>query len=282
MSVDTKNQSQSPKTKMNAELIHDWAGILNAARMNTKPIPQLTQSFEITRDQAYEMQERQLALRIAKGEKLVGWKMGLTSEAKRKQMNLDSSLYGFLTDLMQVKAGTEFNIASQIHCKIEPEIAFLIGKDLPSSPTRAQVLESLFGAAPALEILDSRYTEFKYFTMEDVIADNSSSSHFLVGPWEKRINQIDFKNLNLKMKVDGQVKQSGRTDAISGDPLQSVIELCQLLSKRDKKLKSGMIVLAGAATAAEALTAGQTVSLEMDSMPSIEVKIKNDPKSVRK
>ena len=266
------------KTKMNTQSIQDWAVILNAARANVKPVPQLTQTLEFTREQAYELQEQQMSMRLAQGEKLIGWKMGLTSEAKRKQMNLDSSLYGFLTDQMQVKLGNDFNIKSQIHCKIEPEIAFLIGKDLPSKPNRTQVLESLIGAAPALEILDSRYTEFKYFTMEDVIADNSSSSHFVIGPfnngWDKKIHQLDFKNLNLKMKVNGESKQIGRTDAISGDPLQSVIELCELLDQRGKKLKAGMIVLAGAATAAEELKAGQVVSLEMDSMPTIEIKIK--------
>lgn len=259
--------------QMTKELVTHFAGVLNAARINTQPIVQLSQTYKISRADAYEMQEKQLSLRLAVGEKQVGWKMGLTSEAKRQQMNLDSPLYGFLTDKMQVQNHGEFNISSQIHCKIEPEIAFLISKDLPYNPTRDQVIESVSAVAPALEILDSRYTEFKYFSMEDVIADNSSSSYFVLGPWEKNFHQIDIKNLKLTMKIDGIAKQHGTTQAISGDPAQSVIELCQLLAQRGHILKSGSVVLAGAATAAEALQPGQVIALEMDQLEKIEVKI---------
>ena len=258
---------------MTKELVSQYATVLNLARINAKPIVQLSQTYKMSRSDAYQMQEKQLSLRSGAGEKQIGWKMGLTSEAKRKQMNLDSPLYGFLTDKMQIKNNGEFNIASQIHCKIEPEIAFLMSKELPSKPTRAQVMESILAVAPALEILDSRYTEFKYFSMEDVIADNSSSSFFVLGPWEKKFNQFDIKNLKLTMKFDGVSKQTGTTEAISGDPAQSVIELCQLLGQRDQKLKAGSIVLAGAATAAEELKDGQVISLEMENLEKIEIKI---------
>lgn len=258
---------------MTKELVSHYAGVLNSARINAQPIVQLSQSYKISRSEAYEMQEKQMSLRLAAGEKQVGWKMGLTSEAKRKQMNLDSPLYGFLTDKMQVLNQGVFNIATQIHSKIEPEIAFLISKDLPSNPTRSQVMESVSAVAPALEILDSRYTEFKYFSMEDVIADNSSSSFFVLGPWEKKFNQLDIKNLKLTMNVNGVSKQAGSTEAISGDPAQSVIELCQLLAERGQTLNAGSIVLAGAATAAEALQAGQMITLEMEHLEKIEVKI---------
>jgi 2-oxo-3-hexenedioate decarboxylase len=271
---------EKQKVQVNPRLIEQYATVLNSARLHAAPIAQLSQTLEISRQDAYAMQEKQLSLRHAQGEKQIGWKMGLTSEAKRKQMNLDSPLYGFLTDQMQVKNNSEFNMAKQIHCKIEPEIAFLMSKDLPSKVSRAQVMESILAVAPAFEILDSRYTEFKYFSMEDVIADNSSSSFFVVGPWEKKFNQFDIKNLKLTMKVDGEIKQHGSTEAISGDPVQSVIELCQLLGERNQKLKAGMIVLAGAATAAEALKAGQTVNLEMEHLQNISVKVISDQKKM--
>ena len=258
---------------MTKELVSHYAGVLNSARINAQPIVQLSQSYKISRSDAYEMQEMQMSARLATGEKQVGWKMGLTSEAKRKQMNLNSPLYGFLTDKMQVHNKGEFNIASQIHSKIEPEIAFLISKDLPNNPSRSQVMESVSAVAPALEILDSRYTEFKYFSMEDVIADNSSSSFFVLGSWKKKFNQIDLKNLKLTMKVDGVAKQTGTTEAISGDPAQSVIELCHLLAERGQTLKAGSVVLAGAATAAEALQSGQVITLEIEQLEKIEVKI---------
>jgi 2-oxo-3-hexenedioate decarboxylase len=201
--------------------------------------------------------------------------MGLTSEAKRKQMNLDSPLYGFLTDRMQVANQGEFSLRGGIHPKIEPEIAFLIQSDLAGRVTREQVLESCSAIAPCMEILDSRYEQFKYFSMEDVIADNSSSSHFVTGGWIKDFRSLDLKSLAMQMSVDGKIAQQGISRDISGDPVISVIQLCELLFARSRKLTAGSIVLAGAATAAVELKPGMRVELSVASLPPVSLTVKS-------
>src|SRR3954454_2584077 len=77
---------------------------------------------------AYRVQERGIALRLGRGEKIVGYKMGLTSAAKRAQMSLDSAIYGVLTGAMRVEG--DLRVADGVHPKIEPEIAFITGRDL--------------------------------------------------------------------------------------------------------------------------------------------------------
>src|SRR5437868_1013190 len=147
-----------------------WADVLHGARLNHSPIGQISKEIAtFSRSEAYAIQELQLKACLQSQETQVGWKMGLTSEAKRRQMNLDSPLYGFLTNQMQIADGGVFPLEGSIHPKIEPEIAFLTNKDLSGTVTREQVLAACGGIASALEILDSRYTEFKYFSMEDVI-----------------------------------------------------------------------------------------------------------------
>ena len=180
--------------------------------------------------------------------------MGLTSEAKRKQMNLDSPLYGVLTDQMEVRG--DFSLSGSIHPKIEPEVAFLIEKELPENPSREQVLQAAGAVCACLEILDSRYQHFKYFSMEDVIADNSSSSHFVLGGWVRDFRDFDLRNLPMQMFVNDRLAQEGNSKDISGDPVVSVIQLCQLLAERKRSLPKNCIVLAGAATAAVALVRG--------------------------
>lgn len=254
-----------------------WADVLHGARVNHTPIPQISKEISnFSRSEAYTIQEMQMKACLQSGETQVGWKMGLTSEAKRRQMNLDSPLYGFLTNKMHVADGGVFPLEGSIHPKIEPEIAFLTNKDLSGTVTREQVLEACAGVASALEILDSRYTEFKYFSMEDVIADNSSSSDFVVGPWVKDFKNIDLINLKMEMLVDGKITQSGVSKDISGDPVASVIELCALLAERGQVLKAGSIVLAGAATAAEMLKPGMKISLNVDHLPSVTVTVKGN------
>ncbi len=253
--------------------------MLNEARIKALPIQQLSlQIKEFSRADAYSMQEKQLEKRLALGESQVGWKMGLTSEAKRQQMNLDSPLYGFLTEKMQIQSGGTFSLKGKIHPKIEPEVAFWIGQDLSGSPTREQVLKACRGVCSCLEILDSRYEQFKYFSMEDVIADNSSSSDFILGPWHEDLNNLDLTNLSMdmsakEMSADQKVSQKGNSKDISGDPVLSVIQLCELLAKRGQILKSGSIVLAGAATVAIELKAGMRIDLTVQGLPPVSVKI---------
>lgn len=263
---------------MEKKKLENVASLLHSARVQGKPIPQLSKSMTpLTRSEAYSVQELQFQQRLRESkdrETQVGWKMGLTSEAKRKQMNLDSPLYGYLTNKMQVENDGTFHLKGSIHPKIEPEVAFLIEKDLRGNITRQQALEACEAICAALEILDSRYEEFKYFSMEDVIADNSSSSHFILGPWNYDFAKYDLTELSMQMSVDGKVVQKGISKDISGDPVISIVQLVELLETRGQYLKAGSIVLAGAATLAEALKPGQEVSLDVDHFQSVRVSIR--------
>ncbi len=250
-----------------------WSNVVHQARVHAAPVTQLSTQIEgWGRSEAYAIQEKGVEFRIARGERLVGFKMGLTSEAKRKQMNLDSPLYGVLTDQMEVR--DEFSLSGSIHPKIEPEVAFLIEREMPENPNREQVLQAAEAVCACLEILDSRYRHFKYFSMEDVIADNSSSSHFVLGGWVQDFRDFDLRNLPMQMFVNDQLAQEGNSKDISGDPVVSVIQLCQLLAERQRSLPKNCIVLAGAATAAVALEPGMRIRLDVPHFPSVQVGIR--------
>ena len=254
--------------------INEMAEILHNARLNAKAIGQFSANMDdFSRVDAYSIQEEGIRMREKSGEKIIGLKMGLTSEGKRKQMNLDSPLYGVLTDRMQVQNEGVYRMEGSIHPKIEPEIAFMIKSDLKGKVSREEVLQATEAICPCLEILDSRYEGFKYFSMEDVISDNSSSSHYILGEWEREFAGLDLKSLTMLMKVNGQVVQEGRSDAISGDPVVSVIQLAELLSERDQFIKAGTFVLAGAATAAVALEPEMEVSLSVEGLSEMSVNI---------
>ena len=177
---------------------------------------------------------------------------------------------------MQVDDSGTFSLTGLIHPKIEPEIAFLISHDLKWPVTRQQVLDNCSAVAACMEILDSRYTEFKYFSMEDVIADNSSSSHFVMGEWIHDFKNIDLLNLVMNMYVNDELVQSGISSDISGDPVVSVIELCQMLDARGKSLKAGSIVLAGAATPAVELKNKMKIKLIVDKLKPVNITVINN------
>lgn len=261
---------------MNNDQITDIASTLHNARIEGSSLKQFSASItDFKRPDAYSIQEKGIEMRIEAGEKVIGLKMGLTSKEKRDQMNLDAPLYGVLTDKMQVLDEGEYKLAGSIHPKIEPEVAFFFKKELKGVVSREEVLEATEGVCAALEILDSRYEGFKYFSMEDVISDNSSSSHFILGPKLESFSDLALEDLSMKMFVNGELAKEGTSRAISSDPVVSIIEQAKLLSERGKSIPAGSFVLAGAATAAVNLEEGMDVVLEVSGLSKVSVKVRS-------
>lgn len=235
------------------------AASLDAAARNAVAVPQLAAT--LTLDDAYEIQSRSVARRLARGERRIGMKMGFTSRAKMLQMGVSDLIWGRLTDAMIAEDGGQIRLARFVHPRVEPEVAFLLRKPLAGIVTPLQALDAVEAVAPALEIIDSRYENFR-FSLTDVVADNSSSSALTIGPWNAPGAALD--NLGLMLSIDGRAQTFGSTAAILGDPLRSLVAAARLVAERGEVLEAGHIVMAGGATAALELRAGMFVQLEME------------------
>lgn len=239
---------------------------------------------------AYAIQKAGIDLRINDSEVITGFKMGLTSEAKMKQMGLATPIFGVLTESMQVQSTLDVKNApgkpspySLIHPKIEPEIAFLVTKDIDRPLTFSEV-PSYFGqVTTALEILDSRYVGFKYFSLDDVIADNASSSHFSINPnWRSTSEYVpatspkDLKSVSLRFLEDSSQLALGLGSEILGHPFYSLVELTKLATMHGYKITKGMTVLSGAITASAPIKLGSNYSVDADSnLGTFNLKISN-------
>ncbi|PZU18561.1 MAG: 4-oxalocrotonate decarboxylase [Shinella sp.] len=237
------------------------AARLDSAAFTATAIPQLEQSISL--EQAYAIQKLSIGRRLQRGERGIGIKMGFTSRAKMQQMGVSDMIWGRLTSAMLVEDGGSIRLRDYVHPRVEPEVAFLISRPLSGRVTAPQALAAVEAVAPALEIIDSRYENFR-FSLTDVVADNSSSSSFVVGPWSSP--QTDLDNLGLVMAFDGSAQAFGSSAAILGHPLRSLVAAARVVAEAGESLQPGDIVLAGGATAACALRAGIHVSLEMQSL----------------
>lgn len=234
---------------------------LDGAAFKATATPQL--ETPISLEDAYAVQQASIQRRLDRGEARIGIKMGFTSRAKMVQMGVDDLIWGRLTSGMRVEDGGSISLTKYVHPRVEPEIAFLIGKPLSGNVTIPEALAAVEAVAPALEIIDSRYENFK-FSLTDVVADNSSSSGFVVGPWAAP--DTDLSNLGLVMAFDGRPQAFGSTAAILGHPLRSLVAASRVVAEAGESLSPGDLVLAGGATAASALIAGSFVSLEMQAL----------------
>ncbi len=242
------------------------AGLDEAARTATA-VPQLTDTYpNLSVADAYAIQALSVARRWARGERRIGYKMGLTSRAKMQQMGVSEIIWGRLTDAMRLEEGGQMSHARYTHPRVEPEIAYIIGKPLAGNVTLAEALAAVEAVAPAMEIIDSRYQNFK-FALADVIADNSSSSGFYLGSWAKPAT--DVSNLGILMELNGRPVQIGSTAAILGNPLRSLVSAARLVAAVGESLMPGDIVLAGGATAAHALTPGDFVRTSFQKLGTV-------------
>lgn len=249
------------------------AARVDDAAHHVRALPQLTREEpELTLAHAYTIQERSLARRYARGERLIGMKMGLTSRAKMDQMGVRDPIFGHLTDAMQLPNGGTLRFEHYIHPRVEPEIAFIIGRELRGSPTAAEALRAVDGVCAAIEVIDSRYENFK-FSLADVIADNASSSGFVLSDVICAPGDVTLDNLGMVMRINGEARQIGSSAAILGHPIRSLIMLVELLDRRGQHLKPGQIVLAGAATAAEYVHPGDLITLETDGLGDVELSV---------
>lgn len=250
--------------------IKKLAEIVDTAAMEATAISQLSESHSFTLDEAYDIQAEMINRRLVRGEVRVGMKMGFTSRAKMIQMGVDDMIWGRLTDGMLVEDGGVISLKDYVHPRVEPEVAFLLNKPLTGPTTPMQAMAAVEAIAPALEIIDSRYEAFK-FNVQDVVADNASSTGFVIGPWCPPDTDLD--NLGVIMEFNGRPVQIGSTAAILGHPGRSLAAASRMTAEEGETLEAGWIVMAGGVTEASPLAAGISVRNTVEGLGSVGFKV---------
>jgi 2-keto-4-pentenoate hydratase len=197
-------------------------------------------------DVAYEVQQRLVAGRLADGARVVGRKIGLTSEAVQRQLGVDRPDFGVLLDDMDVSDLPEVPSQRLLQPRTEAEIAFVLAHDLLDGPLDLpQVREAVAYAVAALEIVDSRIAGWD-ITFADTIADNASSGLFVLGGERLALDAFDPVAVSMTMTLDGEVVSQGTGGACLGDPLLALAWLARTARDLGDPLRAGQVVLSGA------------------------------------
>ena len=223
-------------------------------------------------DDAYAVQDEILRRKLARGARVVGFKAGLTSHAKMKQMGVDTPVFGFLVDEFVVPEGSEIKTSELIHPKVEPEICFVTRSELRGPGCHiGAVLAACDFVLPGIEVIDSRYRDFK-FDLKSVVADNTSASRFVVGGRIAPARDIDLRTLGIVLEKNGEPVAFGAGAAVLGHPAAAVAMLVNHLGRRGQVLPAGSLVLSGGITEAVAVQAGDHVTLRMQHLGSVSLR----------
>jgi 2-oxo-3-hexenedioate decarboxylase len=250
----------------------DIADELIAAEREHKAIGQFSDNYpDFDLDTAYLAQRAFVQSKLDAGERLVGYKLGLTSRNKQQAMGVDSPLYGRVTSGMICGYGKPVRLNRFIHPRVESEIAFLLAREIEPPATVISVLAATEVVFGAVDVLDSRYEDFK-FTLTDVVADNASAGGFYLGSVTRRPSEVeDLGLIGCVVRVAGEVVMTAAGAAVMGHPAASVAWLANQLATADEVLKAGQLVFSGGVTAPVPVVAGGSVTFQFSGLGSIEV-----------
>ncbi|MEL6653803.1 MAG: fumarylacetoacetate hydrolase family protein, partial [Bacteroidota bacterium] len=180
------------------------------------------------------------------GARLVGCKIGLTSEAVQQQLGVDQPDYGMLFADMEVMNGAIVPWGELHQPKAEAEIAFVLKADLPSDEiTTVELFSAIDYAVAAIEIVGSRVKDWD-IRITDTIADNASASHFVLGHKPVPLTHLDLITSRMRLYKNAELMSEGRGSDCLGSPLTATMWLAKTIARLGRPLKTGDIVLTGA------------------------------------
>ena len=260
----------APKTLDDTAIIR-MAERVETAQRYAVPIRKLTEDYPgLTLTDAYRVQTALRRNYERKGARVVGWKAGLTSKPKMAQMGVSTPGVGFLTDAMERPANSAISLSDLIHPRVEAELAFVTKAELSGKVTRDQVLAATDYVQPALEVIDSRFSGFK-FDLESVIADNSSSARYVPGGRMRAPGTLDLRTVGVVLEHNGEITQIGAGAEVLGHPAEAIAMLVGVLHDMGEVLPAGSFVMAGAITAAVPVKAGDSITARFYEMGAITV-----------
>ena len=231
---------------MNTEL-HDQLGAeLYQALTERQVLEPLTNRHpDITIEDAYAIQQKMLARRLAAGEKVVGKKIGVTSKVVMDMLGVYQPDFGWLTDAMVFNEGEAIAANTLIQPKAEGEIAFVLKKTLQGpGVTAADVLAATEGVMACFEIVDSRIRDWK-IKIQDTVADNASCGVYALGGVLGDPRKLDLGLCGMVLEKNGQIIATGAGAAALGHPANAIAWLGNTLGRRGIGLKAGEVILSG-------------------------------------
>jgi 2-keto-4-pentenoate hydratase len=243
------------------------------AEVRCAPIEQLTAAPEgFHPADAYRVQLAVADIRRGLGHRVVGKKIGLTSKAMQQMAGVDEPDYGHLFDGMWIDDGGSFRRADLVHPKVEPELAFVLAKDLRGWVTPAHVLAATAFVTPALEIVDSRIVDWR-LTWADTVADNGSSARFVLAEQGFSPLGVDPRAIEVVLRRNGEVVGAAAMSEVLGSPLRAICWLARKLDEYGIGLRAGDVILPGSPCRAIDAQAGDEFVAEFTGMGSVSVAV---------
>jgi len=236
---------------LSGDAVQAASTMLEAAERTREQVRLLTDVHpDMTMDDAYAIQAAWVEKKVAGGDPVIGWKIGLTSKAMQAALSIDIPDSGVLLGSMEFANGAEIAAGRFIQPRVEAEIAFVMRDAVAPDATPAEILAATAYVAPALEILDTRIfrkdpVSGRLRTVFDTISDNAANGGIVLGDPITDFAEIDLRWIGAVVSRNGEVEETGLGAGVLGDPLVAMAWLVQRLGAYGQRIEPGQIVLSG-------------------------------------
>jgi len=222
--------------------------------------------------EAYAVQDRLREALLARGERLIGWKAGLTNAKGQAQFEVQEPVCAFLLASGVFASGAEIPATRFVGLAVEAEIAFVMGHDLAGpgvTPPRA--LLAVEGALPALELVDFRFAGKAVGT--DMIADGVYANAIVLGNALTPVTHLDLALEGLVYELNGGIAATNTAAEVMGSPANSLSWIANHLGARGLSLRAGDVAMSGSVSALLKPKAGETMRATFTRLGSVSVRI---------
>jgi len=240
------------------------------AEKTRREIERIDPQDALSEDGAYKLQFQVIDYKVGQGDRVVGLKTGLTSQAKQQTMGVHQPIFGHILASSLIPEGAPVSCAELIHPRAEPELAFLLDRDLEGPVNAAQACNATALVFPAIEIIDSRFANFR-FGLNDVIADNTSAARVVFGSVSLLPTELDLRLIGMIYTKNGSIESTAAGAAILGNPWEALAWLARRASELGRPLQAGHMVLAGALADAVFVNPGDSVRVEFSHLGALGV-----------
>jgi len=259
---------------LSPERADELAAALYDARRTLVPVPPPTDDDpDLTMSDGYLVQQGVVRRYLADGDRIVGYKLGLTSKPMQQMLGVDSPDFAPVMASHVHLDGAAVAASAFIAPKLEAEIALVLGQEL-SGPdcTPLDVVRAVEGVVSSIELVDSRVADWR-IRLPDTVADMASSGAIIIASRTTPVSDVDLRTIGMVFTRDGEVIATGAGAAALGNPAAAVAWLVRTLHPLGASLPAGSIVMTGALHAAVPVAAGQTYRAEFDRLGSVCVRI---------
>ena len=259
---------------LSADRAEELAGAIYDARRSRVPIPPLTEDHpDLSLADAYLVQQRVVRRYLDDGDRIVGYKLGLTSAPMQAMLGVDSPDFAPVMASHVNADGAALAAGDYIAPRLEAEIALVLADDLVGPDcTAIDVLRATEGAVAALELVDSRIADWR-ITLADTVSDMASSGAIVLGGRPVPLRDIDLRLVGMVFTRNGDLVATGAGAAALGNPAEAVAWLVRTLHTFGGSLSAGDIVMTGALHAAVPVASGEVYRADFDRLGPVGLRI---------